>query len=165
MEQSCSKTLEIHEDHLPQPKTMRPRFAYRFIINKSCSLSSKPYSWLLCDSKCRYKSPSKPNQKILEPEPGLVLTLHFVQVHFTTDKIRPGSAKIFFLEPEVEPVNLSDFYSYRLLGKLTGFLQLQEFSQRNQTWELRTSTFAARLCLRCSNLGLEISSLSPQLYV
>jgi hypothetical protein len=61
------------------------------------------------------KSLSKPNQKILEPEPGLVLTLsnwyktssnldvhlpepghlHFVQVHFTTDKIRPGSAKIF----------------------------------------------------------------------
>jgi hypothetical protein len=60
--------------------------------------------------------PSQPNQKILEPEPGLVLTLsnwyktssnldvhlsepghlHFVQVHFTTDKIRPGSAKIFF---------------------------------------------------------------------
>ncbi len=60
-------------------------------------------------------SPSKPNQKILEPEPELVLTLsnwyktssnldvhlpepghlHFVQVHFTTDKIRPGSAKIF----------------------------------------------------------------------
>jgi hypothetical protein len=53
-------------------------------------------------------------------------------------------------------VNLSDFYSYRLIGKLTAFLQLQEFSQRNQTWELRTSTFAARLCLRCSNLGLEI---------
>ena len=65
---------------------------------------------------CHTKSLSKPNQKILEPEPGLVLTLsnwyktssnldvhlpepghlHFVQVHFTTDKIRPGSAKIFF---------------------------------------------------------------------
>ncbi len=47
--------------------------------------------------------------------------------------------------------------SYRLIGKLTAFLQLQEFSQRNQTWELRTSTFAARLFLLCSNLGLEIS--------
>jgi hypothetical protein len=32
-------------------------------------------------------------------------------------------------------VNLSEFYSYRLIGKLTAFLQLQEFSQRNQTWE------------------------------
>ena len=28
-------------------------------------------------------------------------------------------------------VNLSDFYSYRIIGKLTVFLQLQEFSQRN----------------------------------
>jgi hypothetical protein len=28
-------------------------------------------------------------------------------------------------------VNLSDFYSYRLIGKLTDFLQLQEFSQRH----------------------------------
>ena len=30
-------------------------------------------------------------------------------------------------------LNLSDFYSYRLIGKLTAFLQLQEFSLRNQT--------------------------------
>ena len=35
----------------------------------------------------------------------------------------------------------------------------------NQTWELRTSTFSARLFLLCSNLGLEISQLRPQLYV
>ena len=28
-------------------------------------------------------------------------------------------------------VNLSDFYSYRLIGKLIAFLQLQEFSLRN----------------------------------
>jgi hypothetical protein len=66
--------------------------------------------------KDEVKNPSKPNQKILEPEPGLVLTLsnwyktssnldvhlpepghfHFVQAHFTTEKIRPGSAEIFF---------------------------------------------------------------------
>jgi hypothetical protein len=46
-------------------------------------------------------------------------------------------------------VNLSDFYSYRLVGKLTAFLQLQGFSQRNQTWGYRTSTFAARLSLVC----------------
>jgi len=44
-------------------------------------------------------------------------------------------------------VNLSDFYSYSLIGKLKAFLQLQEFSQRNQTSELRTSTFAARRSL------------------
>ena len=62
------------------------------------------------------KSLSKPNQKNIEPEPGLVLnvstwyktksnldvhlsepwTVQFVQVHFTTQKFRPGSAKIFF---------------------------------------------------------------------
>ena len=65
---------------------------------------------------CHIKSLSKQNQKILEPEPGLVLTLstwyktnsnldvhlsepghlHFVQVHFTTEEVRPSSAKIFF---------------------------------------------------------------------
>jgi len=69
-----------------------------------------------CDERLQTKSLSNPNKKNLEPEPGLVLTLsnwyktssnldvhlpepghlHFVQVHFTTDKIRPGSAKIFF---------------------------------------------------------------------
>jgi hypothetical protein len=39
-------------------------------------------------------------------------------------------------------VNLSDFYSYRLIEKLTDFLQLQEFSQRNPT--VASSTSAAR---------------------
>ena len=38
-------------------------------------------------------------------------------------------------------VNLLDFYSYRLIGKLTAFLQLQEFRQRNPTV---TTTSAAR---------------------
>ena len=41
-------------------------------------------------------------------------------------------------------VNLSEFYSYRLIGKLTTFLQFQEFSQCNQIWEL-SSTFTTRL--------------------
>jgi hypothetical protein len=40
-------------------------------------------------------------------------------------------------------VNLLDFYSYRLIGKLTAFLQLQEFSQRIQP--VNTFTIAARL--------------------
>jgi hypothetical protein len=39
-------------------------------------------------------------------------------------------------------VNLSDFYSYRLIGKLTAFLQRQEFSQRKPT--VASSTSAAR---------------------
>ena len=59
--------------------------------------------------------------------------------------------------------NLSDFYSYRLIGKLTDFLQLQEFSFRNQIVD--SSTTAARLFLLCSNLGLETFSLRLQLYV
>jgi hypothetical protein len=44
----------------------------------------------------------------------------------------------------------------RLIGKLTAFLQLQEFCQRNQIVD--SSTTAARLFLLCSNLGLEIFS-------
>jgi hypothetical protein len=43
-------------------------------------------------------------------------------------------------------VNLLDFYSYRLIGKLTAFLQFQEFRQRNLPVE-DSFTFAARLSL------------------
>jgi hypothetical protein len=43
-------------------------------------------------------------------------------------------------------VNLLDFYSYRLIGKLTAFLHLQEFSQCNLPVE-DSFTFAARLSL------------------
>jgi hypothetical protein len=42
--------------------------------------------------------------------------------------------------------NLLDFYSYRLIGKLTAFLQLQEFSQRNLPVE-DSFTFTARVSL------------------
>jgi hypothetical protein len=42
-------------------------------------------------------------------------------------------------------VNLSDFYSYRLIGKLTSSLQLQEFCHRNQIVDSTTTT--ARLSL------------------
>jgi hypothetical protein len=42
-------------------------------------------------------------------------------------------------------VNSCDFYSYRLIGKLTAFLQLQEFSLRNTTMD--SSTSAALLAL------------------
>ncbi len=43
-------------------------------------------------------------------------------------------------------VNLLDFYSYRLIGKLTAFSQLQEFSQRNLPVE-DSFTFSVRLSL------------------
>jgi len=58
---------------------------------------------------------------------------------------------------------LSDFYSYRLIGKLTAFLQLQEFSLRNQIVEC--STTAARLSLPSSKSKLTWLSLRRQLYV
>jgi hypothetical protein len=48
--------------------------------------------------------------------------------------------------------NLSDFYSYRLIGKLTAFLQLQEFSLRKHIVE--SSTTAARLSLPSSKAKL-----------
>jgi hypothetical protein len=50
--------------------------------------------------------------------------------------------RLLLVRMDVYIVTLSDFCSYRLIGKLTAFLQ--EFSQRNQTWELRISNFAAR---------------------
>ena len=49
-------------------------------------------------------------------------------------------------------VNLSEFYSYRLIGKLTAFLQLQEFSLLNKI--VASSTSAERLLLHSSKAGL-----------
>jgi hypothetical protein len=60
-------------------------------------------------------------------------------------------------------VNLSDFYSFRLIGKLTVSLQLQEFSLRNMI--VASSTSAARLSLNSSKAGLAWLSLRWQLYV
>ena len=51
---------------------------------------------------------------------------------------------------------------YSLIGKLTVFLQFQEFCQRNQIVDSSTTT--ARLFLLCSNLGFEIFSPRLQLY-
>jgi hypothetical protein len=47
-------------------------------------------------------------------------------------------------------VNLSDFYSYRLIGKLTAFLKLQEFTLRNLTVD--SSTSATRLSINTKGL-------------
>ncbi len=60
-------------------------------------------------------------------------------------------------------MNLSEFYSYRLIGKLTAFLHLQEFCQRNQIVD--SSTTAARFFFLCSNLGLEMFSPRLHFYV
>ena len=53
--------------------------------------------------------------------------------------------------------------SYRLIGKLTAFLQLQEFCQRNQTVD--SSTTAARLSLPSSKAKLVWLLLRRQFYV
>jgi hypothetical protein len=55
-------------------------------------------------------------------------------------------------------VNLSDFYSYRLIGKLTAFLQLQEFSLRQPT--VASSTSAAR---RKWNWPRSVDAITPTL--
>jgi hypothetical protein len=49
-------------------------------------------------------------------------------------------------------VNLSDFYSYRLIGKLTAFLHLQEFNLLNMI--VTSSTSAVRFFLFNSKVGL-----------
>jgi hypothetical protein len=60
-------------------------------------------------------------------------------------------------------VNLSDYYSYRLIEKLAAFLQLQEFSLRNLTGD--TSSSAARRSLPCLNRVWATFSPWLQLYV
>jgi hypothetical protein len=55
-------------------------------------------------------------------------------------------------------VNLSDYYSYRLIGKLTAFLQLQEFSLHNLPVE-DSSTFVVRRSSRVSNLKSKSGNL------
>ncbi len=43
-------------------------------------------------------------------------------------------------------VNLSDLYSYRIIGKLTSSVQIQEFCQRNQIVDSTTSSARLSLC-------------------
>jgi hypothetical protein len=59
-------------------------------------------------------------------------------------------------------VNWSDFYSDSLIGKLTAFLQLQEFCQHNQIVD--SSTTSARLSLTSSKAKL-VWFLRRQIYV
>jgi len=52
---------------------------------------------------------------------------------------------LFLVRPTGYIVNLSDFYSYRIIGKLTVFFHLQEFSHHNQIVDFRRVTFSAQL--------------------
>ena len=60
-------------------------------------------------------------------------------------------------------VNLSDFYSYNLIGKLTSFLHLQEFSQRNLI--VGFSTSVARRSLTSLSQNVDYYSQRLLLYV
>jgi hypothetical protein len=62
---------------------------------------------------------------------------------------------IFLVHQAGYMVNLSDFYSYRLIGKLTASLQLQEFCQHNQIVD--STTTAARLSLPRYKVGLTLA--------
>jgi hypothetical protein len=60
-------------------------------------------------------------------------------------------------------VNLSDFYPYRIIGKMTAFFQFQEFRWRKHI--VGCSTTTARLSLSISKAKLTCLSVSRQLYV
>jgi hypothetical protein len=92
----------------------------------------------------------------------------------TADKIRkyradynnrPSSAVSFM--PAIASTSgrlhseFSDFYSYRLIGKLTVFLQIQEFSLRKQT-PVVSSTSTARFSLPSLKAKLAWLSLRQQ---
>ncbi len=61
-------------------------------------------------------------------------------------------------------VNLSGFYSYRIIGKLTAFLQLQEFSQRfssmlkSRVGNIMDKTSALRVNLNLDGAPIDSSS-------
>jgi len=87
---------------------------------------------------------------------------------FATQSAKKLEKKNGFLSGDVRPagyymVNLSELYSYRLIGKLTAFLQLQEFSFLKPT--VASSTSAARLSLNTSRAKLVWFSLRQQFYV
>jgi hypothetical protein len=81
-------------------------------------------------------------------------SVNIVWTIITTRLTLSRLSRLLIVRMDVYIVTLSDFYSYSLIGKLTVFLQFQEFSQRNQTWELRAFTFATCLSWISSKCGL-----------
>ncbi len=80
---------------------------------------------------------------------NIVLTI--IIIHLTLSLLY----RLFLVRLNDYIVNVSDFYSYKLIGKLTAFLQLQEFSQRNLIVGFPTS--AARLSLLSLSQNVETS--------
>jgi hypothetical protein len=73
-------------------------------------------------------------------------SLKIARTVITTRLTLSRLCRLFLVRMDVYIVTLSDFYSYRFIGKLgigklTVFLQFQEFSQRTPTSELRAFTF------------------------
>jgi hypothetical protein len=63
----------------------------------------------------------------------MMLLVKYGNIVLTTTtgrRVRYHSCLLFLVRQAGYIVNLSDFYSYRLIGKLTSFLQFQEFSLR-----------------------------------
>ena len=71
---------------------------------------------------------------------------------------------LFLVRPGGYISTLSDFYSYKLIGKLNAFFQFQEFSFRNPPVE-DSSTFSVRCSSRTSSQKSETYSLRLLLYV
>ena len=94
------------------------------------------------------------------------LLIKYANIALTTITIRPGvwaSCPLLLVRLGGYIVNLCEFYSYSLIGKLTVFLQIQEFCQYNQIVDSSTTT--VRFFVLSSNLGLEIFSPRLQLYI
>ncbi len=69
----------------------------------------------------------------------------------TGRRVRYHSCLLLLVRQAGYIVNLSEFYSYRLIGKLTAFLQLQEFRFHRLT-QVASSPSAARLSSRRSRV-------------
>ncbi len=68
----------------------------------------------------------------------------------TTILIRPGvsvSCPLLQVRLSAYIVNLSEFYSYRIIGKLTAFLHLQELCLRNKIMDFSTTSTWLCVCV------------------
>jgi hypothetical protein len=81
----------------------------------------------------------------------------------TGHQVRYHLCLLLLVRQEGYIVNLSDFNSYRFIGKLTAFLQLQEFSFRNLP--VASSTSAAPRSLISEKRKSTAPSPRLQLYV
>jgi hypothetical protein len=71
------------------------------------------------------------------------LLIKYGNIALTTTTIRPVLYPLYpllLVRLGGYIVNLSEFYSYRIIGKLTAFLQIQKFCQDNQIVDSSTTT-------------------------